>query len=139
MLLRQTAGAESAAPSVDLTPIIDMVFNLLIFFLIASSFQQVEKELKIALPQASAAGPLSTALREIIVNVAADGRVIVAGRTLSLDDLGAMVKNAVAANPGQKVSIRGDRSASYGDVARVLDVCKGAGVAEPYLQTVPTQ
>lgn len=139
MLLRHAAEADAVAPALDLTPIIDMVFNLLIFFLIASSFQQVEREMKIALPQARASGPLSTALREIIINVAADGRIIVAGREVSAAELDAMVRAAVAANASQKVSVRGDRAAAYGDVARVLDTCKNAGIPEPFLQTIPAQ
>jgi biopolymer transport protein ExbD len=131
--------ADDMAPSLDLTPIIDMVFNLLIFFLIASSFQQVEREMNIALPQASASGPLSTALREIVVNVGSDGRIVVNARETSLTDLAAMIQGAVKANPTQKVSVRGDRNAAYGGVAGVLDVCKQSGVAEPFLSTIPAQ
>lgn len=137
MLLRDAFNTDAIAPSLDLTPIIDMVFNLLIFFLIASSFQQVEREMQVALPQARASGPLSAALREIVINVTADGRAIVAGREMAEGDLDAMIRAALGANGGQKVSVRGDRSAPYGDVARVLDVCKRAGVSEPFLQTVP--
>jgi biopolymer transport protein ExbD len=139
MLLRNALGPDDITPSLDLTPIIDMVFNLLIFFLIASSIQQVEREMRIALPQARAAGPLTAALREIVVNVTSDGRAIVAGREMPEEDLSRMIRTAVEANPAQKVSVRGDRRTPYGEVARVLDVCRGAGVAEPYLQTVPTE
>ena len=53
--------------SIELTPMIDMVFLLLIFFLVATTFQQTEREMKIALPMASSAGPISSALRELIV------------------------------------------------------------------------
>jgi biopolymer transport protein ExbD len=139
MLLMNAPGSDPVAPSLDLTPIIDMVFNLLIFFLIASSFQQVEREMRIALPQTRAAGPLSAALREIVVNVTSDGRAIVAGREMSEEDLDSMIRTAVEANAAQKVSVRGDRRTPYGEVARVLDTCKRAGVSEPYLQTVPTE
>ncbi|MGE3108076.1 MAG: ExbD/TolR family protein [Phycisphaerales bacterium] len=122
---------------VDLTPVIDMVFLLLIFFLAATTFQQTEREMQIALPQASASGPLSAALREIVINIDANGRTIVGGKALSADELTGMVRSAVVANPGQKVSIRGDRAAAYEHVARTLDICKGAGVSEPYLETIP--
>lgn len=138
-MLLASARADDTAPALDLTPIIDMVFNLLIFFLIASSFQQIEREMNIALPQARASGPLSTALREIVVNVGADGRVVVNARETSLEALGSMIRDAVNANPAQKVSVRGDRSAPYGAVAGVLDVCKQSGIAEPFLSTVPLQ
>ncbi|MCG3128088.1 MAG: hypothetical protein CHACPFDD_02962 [Phycisphaerae bacterium] len=137
MLLK--VPAETDALALDMTPMIDAVFNLLIFFLVASSFQQIEREMQIALPEARAAGPLSAALREIVVNVDADGRIIVNSRTLAPEELDALVREAVAANPEQKVAIRGDRSAAYEKVARALDICKHAGVQQPFLDTIPIE
>lgn len=125
------------AVSLDLTPIIDMVFLLLIFFLVATTFNQIEREMKIVLPQAASAGPISMNLRELIVNVDAQGAIIVAGNRLSEADLRELVSQAVGVNPNQKVTIRGDQSASYASIAAVLDICKSAGIQEPYLDTVP--
>lgn len=130
------ARPTSSDIAIDLTPVIDMVFNLLIFFLVATSFHQTEREMKIVLPQASAAGPISAMLKEIIVNVDADGRTIVSGRTIAAEDLRTLVKEAVAVNPEQKVTVRGDRTTAYANVVAVLDICKGSGVQEPYLDTV---
>ena len=50
--------------------------------------------------------------------------------------LGRMVTEAVAANPEQKVTVRGDRGSAYAHIVRVLDICKAAGIQEPYLDTV---
>lgn len=122
--------------SIEMTPMIDMVFLLLIFFLVATTFHQEEREMQIALPIAQAAGPISISLREIIVNVDRDGRIIVGGRTVSADGLRTMIADAVGANPQQKVTVRGDRSTAYANVVAVLDICKGAGIQEPYLDTV---
>jgi len=122
--------------SIELTPLIDMVFLLLIFFLIATTFHQTEREMQIALPASASAGPISTALREIIINVDADGAIVVSGRRMTLDDLKTLVQEAVAGNPDQKVTVRGDKSTAYANVVRVLDVCKGAGIQEPYLDTI---
>lgn len=113
-----------------------MVFNLLIFFLVATSFQQLEREMKIALPHAGSAGPISAMLKEIVVNVDAEGRMIVSGRPIASEDLRTMVSESVAANPEQKVTVRGDRTTAYANIVAVLDICKGSGVQEPYLDTV---
>ncbi|MCB1185479.1 biopolymer transporter ExbD, partial [bacterium] len=121
------------APQVELTPIVDMVFLLLIFFLVATTYQQAERETRITLPEAEAAGPITLALREIVINVDGDGSIIVAGQAMTIEELRSLVTEAVGANPEQKVSIRGDREAAYGTVARVLDVCKAAGIDEPFL------
>ena len=122
---------------IDFVPMVDVLFNLLVFFLLATSMAQAEREMSIALPHAASSGPISMAMREIIVNVHADGTVEVAGKKVSLEDLGAMIKSAAAANPDQKVSVRGDRTAPYANIAAVLDTCKGAGVQQPYLETIP--
>ena len=122
---------------IDFVPMVDVLFNLLIFFLIATSMAQAEREMSIALPHAASSGPISMAMREIIINVHADGAIEVAGKTISQDDLATMIRSAVNSNPDQKVSIRGDRNASYASIATVLDTCKGAGVQQPYLETIP--
>lgn len=134
MRIRFDSGESESG--LDMTPMIDTVFNLLIFFLVAGSFQQAEREMKIALPLASAAGPISAALREIVVNVTADGRMVVAGRERTIEDLRLMISDAVKQNPQQKVTVRGDRATAYSNVVRVLDAAKAAGVQEPYLDTV---
>ena len=122
---------------IDFVPMVDVLFNLLIFFLLATSMAQAEREMSIALPHAASGGPITSALREVIVNVHADGSIEVAGRMVSREDLADMIRSAVSGNPEQKVSGRGDRNASYAAVAAVLDTCKGAGVQQPYLETIP--
>lgn len=128
---------DDAGPNIEMTPIIDMVFLLLIFFLVATTYQQSERELAIALPEAEAAAPISTMLREIIINVDAQGQIIVSGQPLELEELRTLVADAVRINPDQKVSVRGDKDIAYGAIARVLDVCKAAGAQQPFLDTVP--
>jgi biopolymer transport protein ExbD len=122
---------------VDFVPMVDVLFNLLVFFLLATSMAQAEREMSIALPHSASAGPISMAMREIIVNVHADGSAEVAGKPTTLDELGGLIRSAVQGNPDQKVSVRGDRNASYNSIAAVLDACKGAGVQQPYLDTIP--
>ena len=136
-MLIKSAQGESSAPSIELTPIIDMVFLLLIFFLVATTFQQSEREMQIALPETESGGPISISLKELIVNVAGDGSIVVGGQTIEPESLRAMIGEAVKTNPEQKVTVRGDREATYSAIARVLDICKASGIQEPYLDTVP--
>ncbi|MHC4949160.1 MAG: ExbD/TolR family protein, partial [Planctomycetota bacterium] len=113
-----------------------VVFLLLIFFLVATTFQQTEREMQIALPAASSAGPISAAMRELIINVDAEGRIYVSGAMIEPEALRDLVARAVATNPDQKVTVRGDRSTVYANIVQVLDICKGSGIQEPYLDTV---
>ena len=133
------AKQQGLGATVELTPLIDMVFLLLIFFLVATTFKQQEREMQIALPVAQAAGPISATLRELIVNVDQGGTIIVGGRRIEVEDLRALIGEAVQVNPQQKVTVRGDRRTAYANVVRVLDICKASGIQEPYLDTVLTE
>lgn len=131
-------SAEPDAPvALELTPMIDMIFLLLIFFLVATTLRQEERELEIVLPAAESAAPMSLALRELVINVDAEGRVVVGGRAVDTEELQALVADAVKANAEQKVTVRGDRRTAYDHIARVLDACKSGGVNAPFLDTVP--
>lgn len=136
MLLGKVQSA-AGDPSIDLTPVIDTVFNLLIFFLVGTTFLQAEREMKIVLPVAASAAPISAMVQDLIVNVDAQGAIVVSGKPMSAEDLSAFVSQAVAGNPQQKVTVRGDRATAYANIVTVLDICKAAGIQEPYLDTVP--
>lgn len=127
---------QNSPVAIELTPIIDMVFLLLVFFLVATTFAREERETQIALPVSKSSGPISAMLRALVVNIDADGGIIVSGRQVEPEALRTMVEEAVAANPELKVTLRGDRATAYENVVRVLDICKSSGVQQPYLDTV---
>lgn len=135
-MLLKSSDSSLRTVSIELTPLVDMVFLLLIFFLVATTFHQTEREMQIALPFASSATPISMSLREIIINVNREGQIILAGQVTAAEDLQRLVGDAVQANPEQKVTLRGDRGTAYVNIVRVLDICKLAGIQQPYLDTV---
>ena len=135
-MLLKSSDSSLHTVSIELTPLVDMVFLLLIFFLVATTFHQTEREMQIALPFASSATPISMSLREIIINVDREGQIILAGQVTEAEDLQRLIGEAVEANPEQKVTLRGDRGTAYLNIVRVLDICKSAGIQEPYLDTV---
>ena len=137
MLIRELESESNI--HIDFVPLADVLFNLLIFFLLATTIAQVEREMRIALPVASSSASISAALREIVINVTQEGQVVVGGRPIEDESLRTLITDAVATNPEQKVTVRGDRSTAYSNVVRVLDICKGAGIQEPYLDTVLTE
>src|SRR5688572_14755180 len=94
----------------NLTPIIDVVFNLLIFFLVATKFEEEERALAVVLPQASEAMPLVARPREFFININAQGRFFVGGNFMSAGELEQALRQAAANNPGrQTVIIRVDK------------------------------
>jgi biopolymer transport protein ExbD len=91
--------------------------------------------MSIALPSAGSGVPISVALRELVINVDAQGAVYVSGQRVEPQELARIVEQRVAANPEQKVSVRGDQAVAYAHIIQVLDICKAAGIAEPFLDT----
>jgi biopolymer transport protein ExbD len=115
----------------NLTPMIDVVFLLLIFFLVATRFEQEERDLDVELPQASAAEPTINRTREIFVTVTPQGDYFVDGQSLDAPRLAAVLKNAYRANPGrQRVTIRADRDSRTRHVVAVMDACNQANIRD---------
>ena len=118
-----------AFESINLTSVMDLVFLLLIFFLVASRFAQEDRELDVVLPSASEARPLTVAPKEMFVNVDKDGKYFVDGRIVGVEDLEAILRQAVANNPAsQSVIIRADKRVVFDFVVGVMNACNKTGV-----------
>lgn len=110
-------------PKLDLTPMIDIVFLLIIFFMVGTQFTEMERQYDIQLPTVTDAKPLTNLPDDIIVNVGQNGEVTVHGKKQTLSELEATLKKAVQNFPGQSVVIRGDSQGPYQNVMNVLEIC----------------
>ncbi len=121
----------TVAGTLSLTPLIDVVFLLLIFFLVTSEFEDEERRLDIVLPTATSAAPMTSRPREIVIDVDAEGAVYLRGRITDLEELERLLSAAVADNPAdQSVVIRADRDATFQPVVSVMDVCNRTGISD---------
>src|SRR3954463_8430524 len=92
---------------INLLNLIDTLFFLLMFFLIATRFKEDERDVGIQLPQLASSQPLSALPQQIIINVREDGTTVIAGKTYSPDELlEVLSQNAAAGN--KDVLIRAD-------------------------------
>ena len=108
----------------SLTPMIDVVFLLLIFFLVASRLSQEDRELDIPLPSAANAMPMTAQPQELIVNIDQRGAIVVNNRVLDSDEFSQLLRQSLADNPlGQSVLIRADRRVPLQIPVRVMDIC----------------
>lgn len=122
---------KGSSGTINMTPMIDCVFLLLIFFLVATKFEEAEREMSVVLPQASEAMPLVSRPKELFVNVDRQGRFIVAGQTLSEEQLLAALEQAAANNPGrQTVIIRADKRSTWQYVMTVMNLCNKARIRD---------
>jgi biopolymer transport protein ExbD len=112
----------------QLTPMIDVVFLLLCFFVTSQIFAQWEAEIDITLPTAQTSEAPQRLPGEIIINIRANGEVVVNSRVLDGEALGAMLARLAKMFPGQPVLIRADKAAAFEHVIAVLDRCRQADI-----------
>jgi biopolymer transport protein ExbD len=123
---------------INMTPIIDMVFLLLIFFLVATKFADIERDVRVKPPSSRHARPITAEPQELIVNITHDGRLLVAGRELTPEGLDGLLAKTVAENPRQVVVVRGDKGSILQYAVNVLDLCEKRGVDRTFLTTSKT-
>src|ERR671928_1787961 len=107
-------------PGIQLAPLVDVLLLLLIFFLLTWNAARNENELDVKVPKASEAKEKPAPIGDVVVNVKADGNVVVNRRTLSGPELQELLKNLVQLNPEQAVVIRGDEAGAYKNIIGVL-------------------
>jgi biopolymer transport protein ExbD len=119
-----------AAGLINMTPMIDVVFQLLLFFLVASKFSEEERSLKLALPQASDARPLTASVETFTVNIDSRGQYVVNRRTVNRQQLENTLRTASLHQPGKlKVAIRADRETRTQPLVSVLEICNKLNLA----------
>lgn len=121
-----------ALDSVGLTPLIDIVFLLLIFFLIATKFAEEERELPINLPEASEAKPLISKPRELFINIDEKGRYFVTGKQVEAKALAGILANAWQHNNASRrsVIIRADKDCRWQAVVAAMNACNQAKIRD---------
>ncbi len=115
-------------PGIQLAPLVDVLMLLLIFFLLTWNAARNENELDVKVPKASEAKEKSAPIGDVVVNVKADGNVVVNRRTLSGPELSELLRSLVQLDANQAVVIRGDETGAYRNVVGVLNICSEAGV-----------
>ena len=128
MALRTSASEE--LPSINLTPMIDVVFLLIIFFMVGTQFNEQERQIEVSIPNA---GELNTMLappprREIAVT--AEGAILLDQQQFSVDELTARLKSMRLQFPDLRVVVRADGRAEHQAVAAVYGAVSRAGVAD---------
>ncbi len=112
----------------QLAPMIDIVFLLLIFFIVTWQFSRSETELNVSVPTAEEGSELNRPKGEIIINVLSDGVIRVEGVTVDLTALHDKLAAIAQQFENQPVRIRGDGSVAYQRIVEVIDTCQKAGI-----------
>ena len=112
----------------QLAPMIDIVFLLLIFFIVTWQFSRSETKLNVSVPTAEEGTELNRPKGEIIINILADGIIRVEGLTVDLVQLHDKLSAIARQFENQPVRIRGDGKVPYQRIVEVIDTCQKAGI-----------
>lgn len=127
----------NALSSLSLTPLIDVVFLLLVFFLVTTRFAQEDYELAVVLPAASDAQPLIVEPKELFVNIDQQGEYVVDGRAMTQEEIEGVLRQAVVNNPvNQSVVIRADKRVQFDHVVAIMNLCNRVGVRDYSVTTM---
>ncbi|MFB6263295.1 MAG: ExbD/TolR family protein [Bradymonadaceae bacterium] len=139
MNLRERSNRRREHPEMEMTPLIDVVFLLLIFFLVTATFaQKRESSLPVDLPEA-ATGTDSDSKKPVVVRVAEDGSVAIEAEVVpETGDLTSRLRRLHRERPDAVVSLRGDKSATHGRTIEVLDAIRRVGFERVRLITEET-
>ncbi len=117
--------------NINVTPMIDYLLFLLIFFLVTTTFEETEREMNVVLPEASEAMPLTARPKEVFVNVDRQGNIMIAGERLNEAQLLAVLQQAAANNPDrQSVIIRADKHCMFESLMVVMNACNKAKIRD---------
>src|SRR5688572_22650137 len=104
-------------PTINLTPMIDIIFQLIIFFMVGSRFTELDKKVDVKVPTANHANSLPTAPTRFVVNVQRDGQLTFNNQPVTLDTLVAELKAARKTKVDLNVIVRGDADGPLQNVA----------------------
>ncbi|MFK7850773.1 MAG: ExbD/TolR family protein [Akkermansiaceae bacterium] len=122
----QSRQPESA--NMQLAPMIDIVFLLLIFFIVTWQFTRSETELSVSVPTAQEGAEPERQGGEIVINILEDGVIRVEGTTVNLEQLLEKLSKIAVQFENQPVRIRGDGEVQYQRIVEVIDTCQKAGI-----------
>lgn len=130
----RTRYSRTLSAQFDLTPLIDCVFNLLLFFMLTSSFVLMPG-IRVNLPRALTSEAIPE--KSLVVTVTEENLVYLNERAVTLADLARYLEKVAAGN--QSLLIRADQRASLGKVVEVWDLCRDIGITQVNIATTQPQ
>ncbi len=123
----------------DITPLIDIVFLLLIFFMVMTRFDVEDYKLDVVLPSASEAQPLISQPRELFINISETGDYFVRGEQMTIRQIEQLLEQTAADNPAANVIIRADKDSRLEFSVQVMNACNKARITNYSISTAAVE
>ncbi|MFT4937823.1 MAG: biopolymer transport protein ExbD [Paraglaciecola sp.] len=124
---RKKHGSSDDEASIDMTPMLDIVFIMLIFFIVTTSFVK-EKGLEVSRPKDSNTPPPPTNVKSLSIRIDADGSIVLNGRIVDVRRIEANIQSFLAENNQDSAAIQAHPKAKHGVVTEVVNETKKAGI-----------
>lgn len=112
---------------INVTSLVDIIFILLIFFLLTTSFSSESAGLEVELPEASAAD-MQVAPNDLVIALTKEGEIVVRGETVDLEQVRGLMREHKAQRGSGTVFVQADAEVPHGRVVEVVDMAKAEGV-----------
>lgn len=122
----------------NLTPMIDVLFLLIIFFMVGTEFAEEESQLSVKLPRAGTANPTAAdSSRVKQLTLLSTGKLALDGQLFTDLELQSKLQTLHAQHPDLAVIVRGDSSATLQRLVEVMNLCRNAGILQQGIQYTP--
>jgi biopolymer transport protein ExbD len=111
-----------------IAPMVDVLMVLLVFFIVTWNFALSENELDVRVPTATKANEPQPYVGQVVINVKANGTIIVNRQQKNAQELLDQLKKLAQLYPDQAVIVRGDEAVDYKHIVEVLDICRQADI-----------
>lgn len=118
--------------TINITSLIDVLFLLLIFFIMSSTFIE-QPGMKLELPESQSA--TSEKMKELILEMKEDGQITLNKEPASLDNLEELFEQAIPSMEEKTLVIKADKHVPHGDVVKVMDMAKLSGLEKLVIAT----
>jgi biopolymer transport protein ExbD len=129
---RHVSQGDAASSEINMSPLIDIVFILLIFFVVTTVFIE-DPGVEINKPQAGSAEDIQK--NSIFLAVTKNGDIFYGGRSIGVNGVSSLVSSLLVTDPELPVVIQGDEQASHGIIMKVTDAAQLAGAQSVYSAT----
>lgn len=123
----------------QMAPMIDIIFIMLIHFMVATIFAQWENKLGIQVPSADSGLRIERQPGEVIINIDPDGEIYINSKQISEQRLESLLAQIAETFKSQPVVIRADQNTRHKDVIKVLDICRKVDIWNVAFSTLPRE
>jgi biopolymer transport protein ExbD len=115
--------------SLQLTPLVDVIFLLLIFFMVSTAFIDFTRRLDIQLPEAKAAQVIEK-VKSFVIEMGIDKKILLNGKLVTMEALETQIKSEMKTAARGSAIIKADKRLPYGNVVKVMGIVKDAKIRD---------